>query len=329
LRDVSDWKSGLKANPIEWLLEKDNPSIRYWVLKDLLGKSDRDREVVKARGKIPKSQEVQRVFSKIHINGGPFWSKSDGNIYWGAFSTGGVLVFLAETGLTKKDPRIRELAEFLSGYQSAQGFFKLSPKGPGWWSCFTATVVGALLRFGYTNDEVVNKGIDWLFDTQRLDGGWYCTRNSLRGGQKEKLDSCPHSVLSVLWAFMNTPELRNRKELVPAVEFLLRHWETKTPIPDVDRGRYGIGSRFRWIRYPLFEYHVLRYVYVLSHYDNAVRDGRFGEAADLLMSKQDDKGRWAIDKPYRGWEEFEFGKKGSPSKWATLDALRVSKRLHG
>ena len=304
----------MKANPIEWLLEKDNPSIRYWALKDLLGKSDRDREVAKARGKIPRSEEVQRVFSKIDINGGPFWSKSDGNIYWGAFSTGGVLVFLAETGLTKKDPRIRELAEFLSGYQSAQGFFKLGPKGPGWWSCFTAAVVGALLRFGYINDEVVNKGIDWLFDTQRLDGGWYCTRNSLRGGKKQKLDSCPHSVLSVLWAFMNTPELWNRKELVPAVEFLLRHWETKTPIPDVDRGRYGIGSRFGWIRYPLFEYHLLRYVYVLSVYDHAVKDERFREAADLLMSKQDDKGRWAIDKPYRGWEEFEFGKKGTPNK---------------
>lgn len=198
------------------------------------------------------------IFSKNDINGGPFWSRSNGDIYWGTFSTGGVLCFLAETGLTKKNPKIANLARFLFGYQSAEGFFKLSPSGPGWWPCFTATVLGALLRFGYVNDETVEKGIEWLFSTQRLDGGWYCTKNALRGGPKEKLDSCPHAVLNVLWAFMNTPELRSRKELIPAVRFLLRHWETKKPIPDVDRGRYGIGSRFRLIRYPSFEYHLLK-----------------------------------------------------------------------
>ncbi|MFQ6064123.1 MAG: hypothetical protein ACE5L6_01470, partial [Candidatus Bathyarchaeia archaeon] len=246
---MSGWKSALKGDPIDWLLEKDNPSIRYWTLKDLLNKSENEPEVVGAKGKLSESEEVQMIFSKTGINGGPFWSRSDGNIYWGAFSTGSVLLFLAETGLTKDNPKIEDLAKFLFRYHSAEGFFKLSPRGPGWWSCFTATVLGALLRFGYVNDERVDKGVEWLFRTQRLDGGWYCQKNASRGGSKEKLDSCPHSVLNVLWAFMKTPELRNCKELIPAAEFLLRHWETKIPIPDVDRGRYGIGSRFKWIRY--------------------------------------------------------------------------------
>jgi hypothetical protein len=78
----------------------------------------------------------------------------------------------------------------------------------------------------------------------------------------------------------------------------------------------------------LFEYHLLKYVYVLSHYDHALKDKRLREAVDLLMSRQDSQGRWAIDKPYRGWQEFEFGKKDSPSKWAPLNALRVLKRLY-
>jgi len=324
---MGDWKSALKTDPTDWLLENYNPSIQYWMLKDLLHKSENEPEVAEVKGKISESEEVQMVFSKIDINGGPFWSRSNGDVYWGTFSTGSVLWFLAETGLTKEDPKIEDLAKFLFGYQSAEGFFKLGPRGPGWWSCFTATILGALLRFGYINDERVDKGIEWLFRTQRLDGGWYCTKNALKGGPKEKLDSCPHSVLNVLWAFMNTSELRNREELIPAVEFLLRHWETKIPIPNVDRGRYGIGSRFGWIRYPLFEYHLLKYVYVLSHYDYALKDKRLREAVDLLISKQDSQGHWAIDKPYTGWEEFEFGKKGSPSKWATLNALRTLKRL--
>jgi prenyltransferase beta subunit len=202
---MSKWKSVLKADPTDRLLEEDNPSVRYWTLKDLPDKSESEPEVAKAKAKISKSEEVQMIFSKIDTNGGPFWSKSNGNIYWGTLSTGSVLWFLAETGLTRKEREIEDLTKFLLRYQSAEGFFKLSPRGPGWWSCFTATVLGALLRFGYVNDERVHKGIEWLFRTQRLDGGWYCTKNSLKGGPKEKLDSCPHSVLNVLWAFMNTP----------------------------------------------------------------------------------------------------------------------------
>jgi len=160
----------LNADPTDWLLEENNPSIRYWTLKDLLHKSESQPEVAEAKGKISESEEVQMIFSKIDINSGAFWSRSNGNIYWGAFSTGSALCFLAETGLTKEAPEIEDLANFLFGYQSAEGFFKLSPRGPGWWSCFTATVLGALLRFGYVNDERVDKGVEWLFRTQRLDG---------------------------------------------------------------------------------------------------------------------------------------------------------------
>ncbi len=322
-----DWKSFLKADPTDWLLEDNDPSIRYWTLKDLLKRSESNPEILEAKRRIPQSAEVKKIFSQVHINNGPFWSKPNGDIYWGTFSTGSVLLFLAETGLTKEDPRIEDLAKFLSSYQSDEGFFKLTPKGPGWWSCFTATVLGSLMRFGYTDDERVDKGVNWLFQNQRLDGGWYCAKNALKGESKEKLASCPHAVLNILWAFMNNPKIKNRRELVQAVEFLLCHWETKKPIPDVDPGRYGIGSRFQWIRYPLFEYHLLKYVYVLAHYDYALKDKRLREAADLLISKQDNQGRWAIDKPYQGWDEFEFGKKCNPSKWATLNALRVLTRL--
>jgi len=103
---------------------------------------------------------------------------------------------------------------------------------------------------------------------------------------------------------------------------------TVIPIPEVDRGRYGIGSRFKWIRYPLFEYYLLKHVYTLSYYDYTLKDKRLREAADILMLKQDSRGRWTIDKPYRGWGEVEFRKKGSPSKWVTLNTLRVLKRLY-
>jgi len=45
---MSDLKSVLKADPTDWLLEKDNPSVRYFTLTDILEKSENDPEVKEA-----------------------------------------------------------------------------------------------------------------------------------------------------------------------------------------------------------------------------------------------------------------------------------------
>lgn len=37
---MNNFKSVLKADPINWLFEKDNPSVRYFTLRDILEKPD-------------------------------------------------------------------------------------------------------------------------------------------------------------------------------------------------------------------------------------------------------------------------------------------------
>jgi hypothetical protein len=49
---MGDWKSLLKADPINWLLEEDNPSVRYFALTELLDKPVNDSEVKKAKNTI-------------------------------------------------------------------------------------------------------------------------------------------------------------------------------------------------------------------------------------------------------------------------------------
>ncbi len=49
---MGNWKSQLKADPTEWLLEEDNPSVRYLTLVDILEKPAGDPEVKKARADI-------------------------------------------------------------------------------------------------------------------------------------------------------------------------------------------------------------------------------------------------------------------------------------
>lgn len=324
---MNDWKSVLKTDPTKWLLEDDNPSIRFLTLRDILDIDENNPEVVKAKGELSTAPDIQRIFSKIDINGGPFWSKSDGSIWYepGNFSTILCLSVLAEFGLTSQHPIISKACEFVFRYQTRDGAFKT---GTSWWSCYTAMILRFLLRFGLAKDERVAKACDWLRTTQRLDGGWYCQKQALPGGVKERLESCPWAVLNVLAAFSEVEELRMSKEVIPAIEFLLKHWETRKPIPDVPYGRFGIGSRWQKVRFPFFGYDLLNYTVVLSHYDYALPDHRFKQVLLLLLSKQDEQGRWVIESPYEGWEEFEFGKKDSPSKWATLNALRAVKKVY-
>ena len=55
-----------------------------------------------------------------------------------------------------------------------------------------------------------------------------------------------------------------------------------------------------------------------------VPDPRLAEAIDLVVSKRDGDGRWALDRQYPGRMPVEMDEgEGRPSRWITLRALRV------
>jgi hypothetical protein len=51
---MTDLESVLKADPKAWPLEEDNPSIRYFALTDIQGKTENNTEVKKAKDDIMK-----------------------------------------------------------------------------------------------------------------------------------------------------------------------------------------------------------------------------------------------------------------------------------
>jgi len=58
-----------------------------------------------------------------------------------------------------------------------------------------------------------------------------------------------------------------------------------------------------------------------------VNDPRLDSAVALVLSKQDGQGRWKLEYGYHGKMWIDIEQKGRPSKWVTLRALRVLKRL--
>ena len=53
-------------------------------------------------------------------------------------------------------------------------------------------------------------------------------------------------------------------------------------------------------------------------------DPRFAPLLERVLEQQDEQGRWLCGSVSRTWP---IEKRGQPSKWVTLDALRVLKRI--
>ncbi len=66
---MDNWKSLLKADPTNWLLEKENPSVRYLTLTEILDKTEIDPEVMKAKNEIILIGAVPEILAEQRTEG--------------------------------------------------------------------------------------------------------------------------------------------------------------------------------------------------------------------------------------------------------------------
>jgi hypothetical protein len=72
---MDSWKSVLKSDPIDWLLKEENPSVRYFVLTELLDKPFSDKKVKAAKNEIMQVGTVPKILSKQNYKG--YWMGPD------------------------------------------------------------------------------------------------------------------------------------------------------------------------------------------------------------------------------------------------------------
>jgi hypothetical protein len=58
------------------------------------------------------------------------------------------------------------------------------------------------------------------------------------------------------------------------------------------------------------------------------KDERMQETVDLVVSKQDSKGRWNLENTCNGRFQTNIEHKGENSKWVTLNALKALKKYY-
>ena len=173
---MADWHSFLKAKVTRWLLEEENPSIRYFALTELLEKPEASSEVKKAKEAVMTSGVVPKILSKINSDG--YWEKPT-NFYTAKYKgTVWQLIILAELGADSADSRVKKACEFIlentqhpesGGFSMARSERIGGGRESGVIPCLTGNMVYSLIRFGYLDDPMVQSGIEWINTYQRFD----------------------------------------------------------------------------------------------------------------------------------------------------------------
>jgi hypothetical protein len=269
---------------------------------------------------------INRILERQDVNGGKFWSRTDGNIHTpSGSSTIDTLFVLGELGIRVNDyPQIADAVEFLFAYQNTEGSFRYSMASSRL-PCLTARIIAALNRLGMPDNHRMERSYQWLLDTQWNDGGWRC--GTVKLGKSPLTDaSNPGTTLYVLDAFRYRENSKpDAEKLDRGVDFLLQHWEIRVPIGPCN---FGIGSRFLQIEYPFLRYNIFYFVYVLSFYETARNDIRFHQAYRHLTSRiQNDQ--VIPECPHKAWQEFDFAKKGQVSGLATKRWTELKSNLEG
>lgn len=228
--------------------------------------------------------DIQTILNHRYDQGWDYWTTEDRRLGKGApFSCLESAEYLLELGMDPQEAILQKVAELLWESWREPGEFKLYPKGAVF-PCQTILAATLLVRLGHGNDPRMKQTLEHLLATRHEDGGWWCKKFYFGKG--------PETEVSNPLPTLNALELLRQKSFVEesvlddAVEFLLRHWETKTPIGPC---HYGIGSLFMQVEYPFRGYGLFYYLYVLSFYQKARQDSRFKEAFAALQEKTIDE----------------------------------------
>jgi hypothetical protein len=310
--------------PIEWLLSGE-PFVRYRILTDLLSKSEDDSEVIATKKRIRTCVPVKNIFKKQNKDG--YWGAPNDIYTWWPKkdTTFWMLGVLADFGFTRDDRNIKRASEYVFSTQHPTGGWGCAPP-PKPYDCFTGILTEALAKLGYGPDRRLKKAYTWLTHRQRGDGGFWCKDTGQPGRSREREPSCAYATLCVLGALAQEPALRNSSITKKSVAFLLKCWDNRGRIKYAGHDSQ-IGTGWEKLKYPFTDYRILNYLDKVTQCTFAHEDSRVGTMIDLLFSKRDNSGRFHAESIHNVWSRFDFGQKELPSRWITLLAYRIIKRL--
>lgn len=330
---LMSWEDFISRETHDWLLGPENPSVRFWALQQLDDRPIDDPDIMEAQDVVMSTSCVKAILKAQKSEG--HWEKYE-DMYLPKYrATTHSLLILAELG-AKRVPEIEKAIEHMYQFQRYSGHFltelpktekgKASVVKDG--CCLDGNILYYLIHFGYLNDERTEKLIDFQVEYHSDDvGGWKCRAFPI---DKNKVfpTNCYMGGAKLLRALARIPQNQRSADLdriiKQEVEIILENGIYRyLRNPDGSRKNKAGWKKFG---FPLFyQSDALEVLDVLT--ELGVEDDRMQPSIDLVTSSQKD-GRWLLKNTYNGKMYCEIDEKHKPSKWITLRAARVLRRLY-
>jgi len=341
---MTSWRNKLHDDPLPWLLEPDveQPAIRYFTLLDILAHHENESEVQKARGAIMQTGPVPGILAAQESEG--YWVKPGPGYAPKYQGTVWQVIFLAQLEADGSDPRVQAGCEYLLSHNIASnGGFSVNKTPSAFIHCMAGNLGAALIYLGWLDDKRLQTALEW--QARNITGDGMASSESrdsaeryYKSGTTSPLFACAANVgLPCAWGAVKAmlsldkvPSAQRTDTMQSAIhqgiEFLLSHDPAVADYP------FGMGNRpnSSWFKfgYPIgYITDVLQNLEALAALGKA-QDSRLANAMELVESKQDTRGRWQMEYSYNGKTWVDVEKKGQPSKWVTLRALRVLKAAY-
>jgi len=341
----------ISKTTIEWLLETDNPPVRYLTMKNLLVYPDSKLKTVR---KNINSYKAIKGILKHHQT---FWGK-DPHLYRKYKGGYWNLIFLGDMFADGRDPLIKNGIEFVLNDNKWQDFLH---KGDTHWICLPSNILRAMSTLGYADDSRVLDLIERAAKVVIANNGIKCAVMNY--------SMHPYCIMAIPKALMMFGTYAGNKRIVKqAIKLLseqllkrkifryvpdnndewVKHYEriqkqhraSRSSLPkqqivmkeELAKIRPGLWKKTKsfnpkpgWLKfgYPLhYNSDVLESMRSLL--DAGVKDDkRMNDALDVIQQAAEPDGRWKMKFSLNGKMWIDIEKRGQPSKWITYHALRV------
>ena len=334
------WRAQLKGDAIPWLLEPEEPGIRYLALRDLTDCPPDDPELRSARRRAHREGPIATILGQMQPEG--WWAKPGAGYNPKYRSTQWSLILLAQLGAhVAEDTRIGTACAYvLDNAFSPGGQLSMSGKAAGTIDCLQGNVCWALHELGCV-DPRLKQAFDWMARSVTGEGvapaserGAALRYFGIKCGPcfacaANNRQPCAWGAVKVMLAFGTLSPAERTRQIDQAIkegsEFLLAGNPAAANYPTSNGGK---PNRSWWkFGFPVFYVtDILQLVQALANLGYG-GEPRLQAAIQLVLDKQDSLGRWPLEYDYAGKTWVDFGPRKQPSKWVTLRALRALKRV--
>lgn len=337
---------------LNWLLEENNPPVRYLTLTHLLNKPESNSDVQQCQVHLMQYDVTQGILEHHQ----EFW-KDDDRAYWKYTGKYWQVIFLGQFLADGSDSRIAE------GVNDLLNTRKWVTTQGG--QCLTANLLAAFMRLGYQRHPVVLEETEALAARIVAEGGIICSAMGY-----SLLSHCYMALPKLLLCFGEIPQERRSATVNTAIELivktLLDHevyfyipgtrkaWQkilenapkrVDLPKDQTVKGwiaqqrkdflaSHGLGTRTPkrgWLKFGFPRHYnsdILEAMYALTLLDVAMNPA-LEKPLQVVREKKTPQGTWILENSLNGKMWIDVEKKGQPSKWLTYFALRVLRHFGG